>query len=136
MKIAVCIDDRNGMLFAGRRQSMDSCLRSRFLAMTEPDKVWMDAYTAGQFADAEERIRVDADYLAKAEPEDWCFVEKADLPGVAEKITTIVLYRWNRHYPSDKKFPMELFADRWTLISREDFSGSSHERITEEVYNL
>ena len=23
MKIAVCLDDRNGMLFAGRRQSMD-----------------------------------------------------------------------------------------------------------------
>ena len=63
-------------------------------------------------------------------------MEKADLRPVAEKITQIVLYRWNRHYPADKKFPAELFADRWTMISQRDFPGSSHERITEEVYRL
>lgn len=136
MKIAVCIDDKNGMLFAGRRQSMDSCLRSEFLTMTEPDRVWMDAYTAGQFGDAGDRICVDEDFLHKAEPEDWCFVEKTDLQSVSDKITEIVLYRWNRHYPSDKKFPMELFADRWTLVSQREFPGSSHEWITEEVYSL
>ena len=66
MKIAVCIDDRNGMLFARRRQSMDSSLRRAFLAMTEPHKVWMDVYTAGQFTEAEERICVDDDFLFKA----------------------------------------------------------------------
>ena len=136
MKIAVCIDDKNGMLFAGRRQSMDGCLRSEFLAMTEPHKVWMDTYTAGQFADAAERICVDEEFLHKAAAEDWCFLERADLQSVAEAVTQIVLYRWNRHYPSDVKFPMELFAERWTLVSRRDFSGSSHERITEEVYSL
>ena len=26
-------------------------------------------------------------------------------PDVAEEITQIVLYRWNRHYPADKRFP-------------------------------
>ena len=52
MKIAVCVDDRNGMLFAGRRQSMDSRLREEFLNMTEPARIWMDTYTAGQFKDA------------------------------------------------------------------------------------
>lgn len=136
MKIAVCIDDRNGMLFGGRRQSMDSCLRREFLAMTEPYKVWMDGYTASQFTEAEERICVDDDFLFKAEKDDWCFVEKADLQPVQERISQIVLYHWNRHYPSDKKFPTELFADRWTMISRREFPGNSHERITEEVYSL
>ena len=136
MKIAVCVDDKNGMLFAGRRQSMDSCLRSEFLIMSEPSKVWMDAYTAGQFADAAERICVDEEFLFKAEADDWCFVEKSDLQSVADKITRIGLYRWNRHYPSDKNFPIELFADKWELISQRDFPGSSHERITEEVYSL
>ena len=136
MKIAVCVDDRNGMLFAGRRQSMDSCLRAEFLKMTVPAKIWMDAYTAGQFADAGERILVDEDFLRKARAEDWCFVEKADLQFVAKEITQIVLYRWNRHYPADKKFPAELFDSRWTMINQRDFPGSSHERITEEVYCL
>ena len=136
MKIAVCIDDKNGMLFGGRRQSMDSCLRAEFLKMTEPAGIWMDAYTAGQFAENSDRICVDEDFLAKARDEDWCFVEKADLRPVAEKITQLVLYRWNRHYPSTQKFPQELFENRWTLVASRDFPGSSHERITEEVYSL
>ena len=136
MKIAVCLDDRNGMLFAGRRQSMDRLLREEFLKRTAGSKVWMDAYTAGQFKEARQTITVDEDFLLKAETNDWCFVERSDLQPVADRITEIVLYRWNRVYPSDRKFPMELFENRWELVSRHDFAGSSHEQITQEVYRL
>lgn len=136
MKIAVCLDDKNGMMFAGRRQSMDGYLRRAFLALAGTDKVWMNQYTAGQFADVQDRLLVDEDFLLKAEAEDWCFVEDQDLLPVMERITEIVIYRWNRVYPSDRKFPMALFANRWQLVSQRDFAGNSHERITEEVYRL
>ena len=136
MKIAVCLDDKDGMTFFGRRQSMDSCLRREFLALCGTDKVWMNAYSAAQFTEASERLLVDEDFLSKAEENDWCFVENGDIASAAERITQVVLYRWNRHYPSDVKFPVALFSDRWTLIGQRDFSGSSHERITEEVYSL
>ena len=136
MKIAVCLDDRNGMLFAGRRQSMDRLLREEFLKLTAGARVWMDAYTAQQFAQVQETITVDENFLTKAETDDWCFVERGDLQPVADRITEVVLYRWNRAYPSDRKFPMELFENRWELVSRYDFAGSSHEQITQEVYRL
>lgn len=136
MTIVVCLDDRNGMTFAGRRQSMDSRLRQEMLALCADTGIWMDTYSAGQFQEPREGIRVDEDFLMKAEPGDVCFVEKADIRPVADKISKLVIYRWNRHYPSDKKFPAELFADKWTRLSQREFPGSSHECITEEVYSV
>lgn len=136
MKIAVCLDDKNGMMFAKRRQSMDRLLRQDLLQMTRGSKLWMSPYSAGQFTEAAENIVIDEDFLSKAEAEDWCFVEDADLTEAADSVTQIALYRWNRTYPSDKKFPIDLFACRWTLESVKEFPGSSHENITLEVYTL
>ena len=48
-----------------------------------------------------------------------------------EKIEKIVLFRWNRHYPADVHFQ---FPGKWHLVQTEDFPGSSHEKITMEVY--
>ena len=136
MKVAVCLDDKNGMMFAKRRQRKDSILRQELLNRVGESRLWMNAYSARQFADAEDRITVDEEFLLKAAQDDWCFVENVNLLDVAGQITELAVYRWNRVYPSDQKFPEELFAPRWNLISRRDFAGNSHERITEEIYVL
>ena len=136
MKVAVCLDDKNGMMFAKRRQSKDRVLRQEFLNYIGEAKLWMNAYSARQFAEAKDRITVDEDFLQKAAEADWCFVENADLRDAVEHITELAIYRWNRVYPSDQTFPEELFAPCWNLISRRDFAGNSHETITEEIYTL
>ena len=63
-------------------------------------------------------------------------VEDADILPAAHRVTQLAIYRWNRHYPSDRRFPIEVFRDRWQLISRREFPGKSHETITLEVYAL
>lgn len=136
MKIAVCLDDRDGMLFANRRQSTDRVLRQRFLLCCGDARVWMSNYSVGQFEGMDQNILVDDDFLVKAAAEDWCFVEDKDITPFVDKITQIVVYRWNRHYPSDHQFPTDLFSAHWHLASVEDFAGYSHDRITEEVYYL
>lgn len=136
MKVAVCLDDKNGMMFAKRRQSQDHILRLEFLERIGDAKLWMNAYSAKQFTEAADRILVDEEFLLKAGEEDWCFVENADLAAVAERVTELAIYRWNRRYPSDRKFPEALFSSRWNLISQREFHGSSHDRITEEIYTL
>ena len=135
MKIIVCLDDKNGMMFANRRQSMDRLLRQDMLQMTEGSRLYMSPYSASQFTEEADHILVDTDFLLKAEPEDWCFVEDADIDQV-EAVTKIAIYRWNRVYPSDKKFPADRFSSGWSLESTKEFPGSSHERITLEVYTL
>ena len=134
MKIVVCLDDRDGMLFNRRRQSKDSALCSRLLEKTE--KLWMNGYSARLFPDQEERLLVDENFLDKAGQQDWCFVENADISAYADRVAGVIIYRWNREYPRDTIFPTNLFAEKWQKVSSEEFCGTSHPKITEEVYIL
>ena len=62
MKIIVCVDNQNGMMFNHRRQSQDRVLRKRILELTGGEKLWMNAYSMGQFPDeAASRIQVTED---------------------------------------------------------------------------
>ena len=134
MNIIVCIDDAGGMLFNGRRQSKDRILRQQAGLLGQP--LWMNSYTASQFTDDGIAIMKDEAFLDHAPEDAWCFVENTDLIPFADKIRKIVVYRWNRMYPSDMKFPLDQFVHRWHPVSSREFAGSSHERITEEVYSL
>ena len=136
MKLIVCLDARNGMCFAGRRQSKDICQREDMLALAAPGPLWMSPYSAREFDSLPDFVIVDEAYLEKAREEDWCFVEREDVSAVADTVAQVAIYRWNRHYPSDRKFPMALFENRWHLVSCREFPGKSHETITLEVYDL
>ena len=136
MNVIVCIDEAGGMLFNGRRQSKDRILRQQARVLAQGRPLWMNSYTASQFAEDRFEIITEEDFLKHAPENAWCFVENSDLMPFIAEIQKIAVYRWNRIYPSDVKFPMEQFAGKWHLISTREFTGSSHERITEEVYSL
>ena len=132
MKLIVCLDDQNGMLFNRRRQSADQALCQRILFVTKGEKLWMNGYSAKLFPEA--HILIDEDFLKKCTSSDWCFVENIDLTPYLDKIDLVRIYRWNRRYPTDRVFPMDMKG--WTKVSSYDFEGNSHEKITEEVYAL
>lgn len=136
MKLIVCLDDRDGMLFNRRRQSSDRFLCKRLLVLSKNSILRMNSYSASLFGEQTSHVTVSEDFLETAEENDFCFLENADISPYAEKVNTVIIYRWNRVYPSDVKFPLQLYADRWHLTGKYDFSGSSHERITEEIYTL
>ena len=129
MKLIFCIDEKKGMMFFGKRQSQDSVLREWIIAHTAGSKLWMSSYSAKQFKELEGYI-VDDDYVSKAAVGDYCFIENTAIPESFEKI---VIYRWNRVYPSDVKFDTSLILSK-QLVSSFEFEGSSHSKITEEVY--
>lgn len=140
MKIIVCIDDKNGMEFNHRRQSRDAVLREEILGMVGRGKLWMNAYSRKQFAELDvpesqtehPQVIVDEAFLEKAEAGDYCFVENLDVLPHEDRIEEIVLYRWNRVYPADLFFAMDL--QNWKIAESEEFAGSSHEKITKEIY--
>lgn len=131
MNIIVCVDNRNGMMFNRRRLSSDSLLKQNIFDMLQGDKLWMNSYSSKQFTEEYPGIKVCDDYIHQANNDEYCFVENPD-DLINAKIGQIVIYRWNRDYPADKFFNIDI-SDR-TLISTEEFAGSSHERITKEVY--
>ena len=130
MNLIVCVDDKGGMSFFGRRQSMDAALREKALALAGEGPIWMDAYSAGQFSP--DRISV-TDNPEEVPEDGWYFLELGDPAKVLSKTKHLALFRWNRLYPADRHFPLEILQQP---IHREDFPGNSHDIITLEVYSL
>lgn len=135
MIIIACVDDNMGMMFNHRRQSQDRVLRERVLAVTKGYKLWMNHYSAKQFAESDApQINVADSFMSDAGNGDYCFIEDCDVTPHLRSVEKIILYRWNRSYPSDKTFSINLSAGEWKLIHSEKFAGFSHEEITEEIY--
>ena len=134
MNLIICLDEQGGMSFFGKRQSMDAAMRNKALELAGEEPIWMDAYSAGQFTEHSDRICVDEDYLQNAPRNAWCFVERIQ-PDLSH-VDKLAIFRWNRLYPSDKKFTIDLAQIGAKLCSREDFVGTSHSNITLEVYQL
>lgn len=131
MRLIVCLDDRNGMMFGGRRQSRDRVLCDRVLKMAQGKTLWMSEYSAKLFGDAA-GIFACNDYRSLAKAGDYCFAEDGEIS--LDGVTRLIVYRWNRHYPSDKVFSYDPESCGFRKISSSDFVGSSHEKITEDIY--
>lgn len=135
MIVIVCLDDKNGMMFNGRRQSQDRCLRERIVDMTAGKVLRMNQYSAGQFdLKSVSGVVVGEAFLEEAGDGEYCFVENEALMPYEQNIEMLIVFRWNRIYPSDLRFDLVLDAGVWKLNETEEFSGYSHDVITMEVY--
>ncbi len=137
----VCLDQEDGLLFNGRRQSRDRAVTEKILSMTEGNPLWMSAYSRRIFPE-DAPVCVAEDLLEKlaeltesagenAGKASFCLIEEAvDLEN--EAIDEWLVFRWKRVYPADVflKFP----EDRWEKELIETFAGYSHEEIDLERY--
>ena len=105
MNIIVCIDKSGGMMFGGRRHSQDGVLREK----------------------------IDENFLENAKDGDFCFVEDKCISSVAAE--KFYIFNWNRKYPGDLFFSVDLKAEGFKKTGKEEFKGSSHDKITLEIYS-
>ena len=132
MIAAVCVDDRNGMLFNRRRVSRDQAQQEDLLTLCEGKKLWVGNFSAKLFERYADRIIVDDAFLESAGAGEIAFVEDRALSPWQERLEGVIVYRWNREYPSDAVFDLDLteFACKETR----EFPGNSHDTITCEIY--
>lgn len=131
MNIIICVDKKNGMLFNGRRQSQDRVLREKIMELCPGKKIWMNSYSASQFSEYS-NTSVSEDFLQQAGPGEYCFVENVSL--TLDNVNEIYIFQWNRHYPADTYFDIDLKKNGFKKKKQEDFKGSSHDKITLEIY--
>lgn len=127
MTLIVCLDDKNGMMFGTKRQSRDSVLTRRIIALTEGKKLVLSPYSAPLFEEKKE-VTVAQDPASVAGGEDYLFIEDTPLPESG--FDTILIYRWNRRYPATRFFTLS--TEGFQLTETAEFAGSSHDCITEE----
>lgn len=133
MHLIVCIDDKDGVSFCGRRLSQDKALNQHILQRIGSRKLWIAPYSQPLFPS--DRVIPDPDFQLSAGREDVCFLEVSHFLPHYPELLSVTLYRWNRRYPSTVQFPRELLSGM-RLTDTEDFPGNSHEMITMERYCL
>lgn len=133
MILIVCVDENNGMLFNERRQSRDKTLIEHIIEMTRNKKLWIKHFSKDVFEEYKlKNLAIDDELLNKAGNDDYCFIEDISLSESINKFDKIIVYNWNRRYPADLYFDIDLTD--WVLEGKTDFKGNSHDKITQEIY--
>ena len=128
MIIIGCVENSFGMCFNGRRVSRDKVVTEKILNLTKGEKLYINDFSKDLFENTD-AVLVE-DVLNLSDKEGYCFVENA-APESFENIEKIILFMWNRDYPSDFKFKL---PENFKEINRFEFKGNSHEKITEVHY--
>lgn len=128
MTIYVCLDDRNGMLFNKRRQSRDAAVLEDIRAGL-PGVLTIAPFSENLIQSAQIPYTLD-----ELTPESHFFAEEAISSEVLLQADTVVIYRWNRHYPADTRWTFDLAEYGFARKETSEFPGKSHEKITKEVY--
>lgn len=131
MKLIICLDDKNGISFADRRQSRDRAQIERMLQTVGESKLYISDYSAPLFGTIPENVVISACPLEDAGENDYCFIECESF--FENDFSEIIIYRWNRVYPADQRFDISLLEGK-NIVTAFEFPGNSHEKITEEVY--
>lgn len=136
MNLIACVDDRMGMMFHGRRQSRDRAVAADIRQMCGGTKLWIAPESEKLFGEECDGIHIAEDFFTKAGQGEYCFVEtwpeKLTAEFCGKSVEQVILYRWNRAYPADRHFPLDLGG--WKLEKTEEFAGTSHDKITKEIY--
>ena len=73
--------------------------------------------------------------LSECESDSACFIENIDIAPYLDIVDTLIVYHWNRLYPSDVKFNIDIEKSGFVLDSVIEYAGSSHDKITKEIYS-
>ena len=122
--VIITLDDKNGRSLFGKRLSKDRLLIQDII--TSYGHIYASPYTAAIFKDKD---KITSPIPADIPADVVLFLETEEIPSVAD---TLIVYRWNRHYPSDDKYDPE--GNGWKITSSSEFPGYSHEKITKEIY--
>jgi len=128
MKLFLTADDKNGLGFNRRRQSRDANIIADMLSVIGGEKLYLSAYSASLFGEAE-NLEITENPLQNAPKDAFCFVEAQNVS--LDGVEILYLYRFGRSYPSDVKLPPLTGMEK---VQTREFAGSSHDKITLEVY--
>ena len=123
MIVITCLDQKNGMMFNHRRQSQDSVLREHVAKLVANLPLWMNHYSASQF-DTESIPNLNIDdasfrKLLKVNTVSWKMLRL----HIEKWIERIAIFRWDRTYPADRYFDLQLGSANGIWLARLSLRG-------------
>ena len=130
MKLILCLDKDNGMLFNHRRLSQDRNMMLDMSTMIKSDKIYMNDYSYDLYQNLDCPNKIVVESLDNID--DYCLIENQEIKDISN-VEQVIIYNWNRKYPADLYFPISLL-EKWNIKETYDFAGTSHDVITKTVY--
>ena len=125
------------MMFNHRRVSRDRAVYENIMKTVRGEKIYIKPYSEKLFLPIAEEFgmpeTVDSP-LEVAKNGEWCFIEDEDITPYLDKVEKLLIYNWNRFYPYELKFDLNIPASSFRLSEKSDFEGISHEEITRELF--
>ena len=134
MTIVLCLDKNGGRSFNNRRQSRDRKLIDDLCDLAGEREIYIAPYSEKLFAHTGHPTVAREDYLDLVPEDGICFCEREAVSPVFGRASQIVIYRWNKEYPADRVFDVDLGAEGFRFYRKTDFPGTSHNDIDREVY--
>ncbi|MDO4543906.1 MAG: ribonuclease Z [Clostridia bacterium] len=132
MVAIICVDPNNGMMFNRRRQSRDRAVLDAIMEQVRALPLAVSEYSARLFLpEYADKVDVCSDFTDRP----LCFFEDFDPAPFKDRICALVLFRWDKVYPADTYLPFEPLEEGFMLDEISQFVGTSHEKITMEVYS-
>lgn len=135
MTVFLCLDERGGMMFNNRRQSRDTRVIEDIARTVGDGVLYVSDFSEALFAQSEASVICVPNPLSAAADSSFVFIENEHLKEYADKISSLIIYKWNRHYPSDFKLDISPEDIGLKLSEVSEFAGKSHKKITREAYD-
>ena len=134
MTVIVCLSDGGGMLFGGRRNSRDKAVIADVAKLCDGGALFVGDISESLFSESDASVISVSDPLASASDFDFAFIEDRRLSPYKDKITELIIYKWNRKYPFDFSLDVKPEDIGLTLTESFDFKGNAHDKITRETW--
>ncbi len=129
MNLIICWSVNKGISFNHRRVSRDMAMIADIKELLGQQSLRIHPASQSLFDDSGIPLICDESFLSDAGETDYVFVESDAYLPFEDDIDQIIAYNWNRDYPADTYFRMDLSAfelpDTLTKISSGK-SGTEH----------
>ncbi len=131
MTVIMCLDQRGGMLFNNRRQTLDYEIVDRIIK-DGGGKLYISPFSEKYF---EGKVCTVISEPLKNSPRDASvFIEDSDILPYIKDIDKIIIYRWSKVYPSDRNCDAEPLKLGFHALGKIKFSTEVHKDTVKEIY--
>lgn len=133
MTVIFLLDDNKGMLFNHRRLSRDEKILEDIAASLNGN-LFINKFSEKLISSAGIRYTLFDHFPVEGKDEADYFIENFSVKEHLNEIDRIIVYWWNRKYPSDYQLDFEPTQNGFKSVSLFEFTGKSHEKITKEIF--
>lgn len=134
MTVIFCLDDNRGILFNNRRLSRDALVFEDIKTYLK-GSLLINEFSEKLVAASGLNYEVFKNFVTKPDCEPFYYIENISVKEHLNKIDRIIIYWWNRNYPSDTKLDFDPLECGYKSTSVYEFAGKSHEKITREIFD-